>query len=72
MRLWISATSRFKEIIRILLFLKTSFAWVAVELQLAYQEDVEGAGSLSKMHFCPELKPYIQKVYLMPSFFGGI
>lgn len=67
----ISATSRFKGIIRILLFVKTSFAWVAVELQLGYQGDVEGDGSLSKMHFCPELKPYIQRVYLMPSFLVG-
>lgn len=44
---------------------------MAVDLELGYQEDVEGAGSLSKMHFCPELKPYIQKVYLMPSFLVG-
>lgn len=61
---WISATSRFKEIIQILLFVKTSFAWVVVELQLEYQEGVEGASSLSKMHFCPELKPYIQTQYI--------
>lgn len=39
----ISATSGFKEIIRILLFVKTSFAWVAVELQLGYQGAVEGS-----------------------------
>lgn len=44
---------------------------MAVELQLGYQEDVEGAGSLSKMHFCPELKPYTQTAYLMPSFLVG-
>lgn len=44
---------------------------MAVELQLEYQENVEGAGSLSKMHFCPEIKPYIQTVYLMPSFLVG-
>lgn len=68
---WISATSRFKEIIWILLFVKILFGWAAVELQLGYQEDVWGAGSLSKMHFCPEFKPYIQTVYLMPSFLVG-
>lgn len=44
--------------------MKISFAWVAVELQLEYQEGVEGAGSLSKMHFCPELKPYMETQYI--------
>lgn len=44
---------------------------MAVELQLGYQGDVEGDGLLSKMHFCPELKPYIEIVYLMPSSLVG-
>lgn len=66
MYLWIPATPRFWEITLILLFAKASFAWVAVELQLGYLEDEEGACSLSKMHFCPDLKSYIKTVSLMP------
>lgn len=36
-----------------------------MELQLGYQEDIEGACSLSRMHFCSDLKPYMQAVSLM-------
>lgn len=40
-------------------------------IELGHQEDVEGACSLSKTHFCPDLKPYIQRVSLMPYFLVG-